>query len=325
MWYDGLYKLKGASPMTPYDARLSALHEKLLRKRQLCAERNELNAQLSQLQETERRLRSIRTAEQEDVDKLQRVSLSSLFYSIVSQKEEKLAKEQAEAYAAAVKHDAAIQQCRTVEQRLLSVETELQTLSTTEREYEETLAQKAEALKTADPARGAALCRMEDRLSALAAQAKELTEAERAGQEVLQKLYAVSSTLDSAEGWGTWDLFGGGLITDLAKYSKLDEAQSRINELQSDLNRYRAELADVMLQANIQVDIGDFLRFADYFFDDVFSSWAVLDCIRNTAQQAASARQKVLQIQDRLSAARAQLEQETAALDQQHRTLVLEG
>ena len=52
---------------------------------------------------------------------------------------------------------------------------------------------------------------------------------------------------------------------------------------------------------------------------------AVLDCIRNTAQQAASARQKVLQIQDRLSAARAQLEQETAALDQQHRTLVLEG
>ena len=150
--------------MTPYDARLSALHEKLLRKRQLCAERNELNAQLSQLQKTERLLRSIRTAEQEDVDKLQRVSLSSLFYSIVSQKEEKLAKEQAEAYAAAVKHDAAIQQCRTVEQRLLSVETELQTLSTTEREYEETLAQKAEALKTADPARGAALCRMEDRL-----------------------------------------------------------------------------------------------------------------------------------------------------------------
>ncbi len=70
--------------------------------------------------------------------------------------------------------------------------------------------------------------------------------------------------------------------------------------MQSDLNRYRAELADVMLQADIQVDIGDFLRFADYFFDDVFSSWAVLDCIRNTAQQAASARQKVLQIQDRL-------------------------
>ncbi len=206
--------------MTPYDARLSALHEKLLRKRQLCAERNELNAQLSQLQKTERLLRSIRTAEQEDVDKLQRVSLSSLFYSIVSQKEEKLAKEQAEAYAAAVKHDAAIQQCRTVEQRLLSVETELQTLSTTEREYEETLAQKAEALKTADPAR-ARHCAEWRIGSALAAQAKELTEAERAGQEVLQKLYAVSSTLDSAEGWGTWDLFGGGLITDLAKYSKL--------------------------------------------------------------------------------------------------------
>lgn len=311
--------------MTPYDTRLSALHEKLLRKRRLCAEREELNAQLSQLQETERHLRSIRTAEQEDVDKLQRVSLSSLFYAIVSQKEEKLAKEQAEAYAAAVKHDAAVQQCRAVEQHLLSVDSELQSLSMVEREYEETLAQKAEALKTADPARGAVLCQMEDQLSALAAQAKELAQAECAGQEMLQKLHAVSSALDSAEGWGTWDLFGGGLITDLAKYSKLDEAQSRINELQSHLNRYRAELADVMLQADIQVDIGDFLRFADFFFDDVFSSWAVLDRIRDASQQAASTRQKVLQIQDHLSAARAQLEQETAVLDRQHRALVLEG
>ena len=80
-----------------------------------------------------------------------------------------------------------------------------------------------------------------------------------------------------------------------------------------------------MLQADIQVDIGDFLRFADSFFDDAFSSWAVLDRIRDASQQAASTRQKVLQIQDRLSAARAQLEQETAALDRQHRALVLEG
>ena len=43
------------------------------------------------------------------------------------------------------------------------------------------------------------------------------------------------SDLDSAQGWGTWDVIGGGLLTDLMKYSRLDDAQASMERLQSAL------------------------------------------------------------------------------------------
>ena len=138
-------------------------------------------------------------------------------------------------------------------------------------------------------------------------------------------LQKAEELLQKASSWGIWDMLGGGFFSTMFKHNRMDEAQAAMNEARGHLRRLKKELLDVNLTGDLKMDVGSFLTFADYFFDDVFSSWAVLDCIRNTAQQAASARQKVLQIQDRLSAARAQLEQETAALDQQHRTLVLEG
>ena len=46
-------------------------------------------------------------------------------------------------------------------------------------------------------------------------------------------------------GWATFDLFGGGLISDLAKHGHLDSAQHNVALLQSQLRRFRTELADV--------------------------------------------------------------------------------
>ena len=71
----------------------------------------------------------------------------------------------------------------------------------------------------------------------------------------------------------------------MAKYSHLDEAQRQINTLQRSLSRFRTELADVDIRMDIQIEVDSFLRFADYFFDNTFTDWAVLDRIRNTQSQ----------------------------------------
>ena len=80
-------------------------------------------------------------------------------------------------------------------------------------------------------------------------------------------------------------MFGGGLISDMAKYSHLDDAQRQINGLQRSLSRFRTELADVDIRTGIQIEVDSFLRFADYFFDNIFTDWAVLDRIRSTQSQ----------------------------------------
>lgn len=300
--------------MTDYNSQLNALHEKLAHKAKLKAMLQSLYTQLEDLRQEERRLAGIRSAEQEDVDKLERISLSSIIASIAGNKEEKLSRERAEAYAAALKHDAAVQQAEEVEQKIFSLNTELQSLSGTEQEYETVLAAKRDALKASDPACGAEICRIEDRLAAIAAEKKEIDEAQSAGKNVLWNLSAIEKNLSSAEGWGTWDMLGGGLISDFAKYSYLDDAQNQINELQSGLRQYQTELADVMMQADIQVQTDGFLRFADYFFDDIFSSWAVLNRIQNTQSEISRTRSRVDGIQEQLESARNALQQEESHL-----------
>ena len=88
-----------------------------------------------------------------------------------------------------------------------------------------------------------------------------------------------------AENWGTWDLLGGGFVADIVKHDKLDSAQEQVERLQVQLRRFGTELADVAEFAGMQVRIEGFLRFADYFFDDLFSAWAVLDRVGRSKEQ----------------------------------------
>lgn len=71
------------------------------------------------------------------------------------------------------------------------------------------------------------------------------------------------------------------MLSDMVKHSHLDEAQQRVKYLQVQLRRFKTELTDVTIHADIQVSIDGFLRFADYFFDGLFADWAVLDKINN--------------------------------------------
>ena len=123
----------------------------------------------------------------------------------------------------------------------------------------------------------------ESRIAALKVQKRELLEAINAGKTALHTVNEVLETLDNAEGWSTWDVMGGGLGVDLAKYAELDDAQEQIEQLQVELRRFKTELADVEITADLQVTVDSFLKFADFFFDGLFADWAVLDHI-NQAQ-----------------------------------------
>ena len=63
--------------------------------------------------------------------------------------------------------------------------------------------------------------------------------------------------------------------------------------LQSQLRRFKTELADVTINADIQVSIDGFLRVAEYFFDGIFADWAVLDQIRQSQQQVQLIRNQI--------------------------------
>ena len=201
-------------------------------------------------------------------------------------------------------------------------EAELSGLRDCERQYDAVLQEKAAAVKSAGGPAAEEILTLEERLAFLESQKRELREAVSAGNSALSTANHVLSSLDSAEGWGTWDPFGGGLISDLAKHSHLDEAQGNIEHLQSQLRRFKTELADVRISADMQVNVDGFLRFADYFFDGLFADWAVLDKISQSQAQVHSTRRQIESVLSRLGGMQRSVEQEQTQLQNKLDTLV---
>ena len=305
-----------------YDEQLQKLQERIARKRQLEAQMSELRTQHSTLSARVQELEAIRMQEQADVDKLEGRSLAAFFYHVIGKMDEQLNKEQEEAYAARVKYDAAARELSAVEEELARYEAELADLRDCERQYDTVLKEKADAVKAAGGTAAEEILKAEERLAFLDSQSRELQEAVSVGSSALSTTDQVLSSLDSAEGWGTWDLLGGGLISDLAKHSHLDEAQDNIECLQSQLRRFKTELADVRISADMQVNVDGFLRFADYFFDGLFADWAVLDKISQSQERVRSTRCQIESVLSRLDGMQRSVEREQAQLQNKLDSLV---
>lgn len=308
--------------MTYYDEKLQQLQEQMARSKQLEAMIKELRNQRDSLTAQVRELESIKLEEQADVDRLEGRSLAAFFYNVIGKMDEQLDKERQEAYAARVKYDAAARELEGVEADLRRYESELSALRGCEHRYDEVLKEKADAIKAAGGSNGEEILKLEERNAFLESQKKELQEAISAGNAALSTTQQVLSSLDSAEGWGTWDLFGGGLVADLAKHSHLDEAQGSIELLQSQLRRFKTELADVTIQADMQVNVDGFLRFADYFFDGLFADWAVLDKINQSQSQVQNTKSQIASVLSRLDSMMRTLEQEQVQIKSKLDTLV---
>lgn len=272
--------------MNYYQEQLDQLRERIARKRKLSTEISALEDQRASLATRVQQLKEETYQEQLDVDKLENFTAAKLFAQIMGNLDERLEKERSELYAAALRYDSARQELHAVEADLAARREELSLLGNCEAEYDRLLEARARELRQ-DPQSPAArrLLALEERQAQLTSREKELQEAIQAGYDALSDISSIESALSSAEGWGTWDVFGGGLISDMAKYSHLDDAQRQINGLQRSLSRFRTELADVDIRTGIQIEVDSFLRFADYFFDNIFTDWAVLDRIRHTQSQ----------------------------------------
>ena len=122
----------------------------------------------------------------------------------------------------------------------------------------------------------------------------EIGEAEEAGEAALTKLGQAAESLHSANGYSAWDtFFGGGLIATHLKHDALDQSENYLHNAQIALQRFHNELLDVqdMSTKSIAIETDGFVKFADYFFDDIFSAWSVHSKI-------STAREQVSRVQD---------------------------
>lgn len=298
--------------MRDYQKELEALREEIARRREDTAVLGRLQQQESTCARTaEQRLREW-DKEHRDVERMERVSLSSVWASLRGTKEEDLRREKAEEQAALLKLQEAERLLEEVQAEIEERHRRLQETDGCEQRYDALLREKEQVYRHRDPALAARLAGLEREKLDITARRRELLEAQDAGRQALGSIRSALGSLDSAAGWSTWDVLGGGLISDVMKYSHMDEAQRLMESAQSALRRYQAELADVAMTASFDLQPGGLTRTMDIFFDNIFSDWAVRDRIGQSSNHLAYVENQVGRIQAQLDL---ELDETKAALD----------
>lgn len=128
----------------------------------------------------------------------------------------------------------------------------------------------------------------------------EIQEALAASDDALFYLQKAKDSMKSAQNWGLWDMFGGGLLSTFVKHNKMDTAQNDVENAKYALDKLSRELDDLDEVMNIELKLDGFASFADYFFDDLFSDWYVQSKIGNGLHKIEDAIRKVKGVQERL-------------------------
>ena len=262
---------------------LIELKEKTEEKKRLELQLKKVRQEENQLKEKLTRLTEQLKKEFADVKRLEGNSLSSLFYSFLGNKVEKIDKERQEYLAAKLKYESCKNELEQIKNEIEKIEKQLADLGNPDLDFQNQLTKKSLQLKQSGDD---TLSKYEELLEIYYSQKKEINESIDAGEKALSGLRNAIRILRKAVNWGTFDMLGGGLIATAVKHSNIDQAKAQIHYVQSCLNRFRRELADINSHAlpdmNLQLD--SFTTFADYFFDNLIFDWVVQSKIHRSLE-----------------------------------------
>lgn len=309
-----------------FDGSLSELQQKVALKMQLEVKLSDLQTQRCVFERDVAELRADHRKEQADVERFEGRSLAKYFYQHFGKLDEKLDEERREAAAAKVKLDAAERELAAVDHQIQQVQAQLQDLYGCKEAYSAALEEKRNAVRSSGTPGASRILRLEEKIACLESQKREIREAIAAGNCALETADSVLSELEDADGWNTWDMIGGGgIITHMAKHGHLDEAQEMVEQLQSELRLFKTELADINIHADMQVRIDGFLRFADYFFDNLFTDWAVGDKISQSHASVQKVKNDILATLSKLEQMEEKTDTEINALEVKIEALLVNG
>lgn len=244
-------------------------------------------SELSSLQQQRNTLHDQWQQEQYDVDRLNRLSWVSVFYTLLNRKEQQLSQEEAEAQQARLQYDAITDTLTTLQQQHDSQQTRLTSFSHVDTDYEQLTSTKRLVLNTGQRVGYEPYQNQLAVLTNSTLLMQELEEAHQAGLKALDEVTHLTKLLSQARTLGTWDLLGGSVLSSAMKYNKLDAVRDQSYRVTRQLQQFRAEYADLnrTFMADWQFDNGA-TRFVDIFFDNIFTDASVQSRISHAHETA---------------------------------------
>ncbi len=116
-------------------------------------------------------------------------------------------------------------------------------------------------------------------------QLREVREAIDAGMRTRQYLQQALRELESAQGFGFADMLGLDLIGGIGKHMKLAGARQQMELARNQVAVFQKELQDVNYALELNLEVGGFLTFADFFLDGILADVLVQSKIGELKRQ----------------------------------------
>lgn len=281
-------------------SEFTAVRERLHQLKKYEQEKNYLQSKIKEYEKLVTSLEIKLDMEKEDVEKLTKLSFSNVFYTILGSKQGQLQKEKQEELEASLKLQDAHRSLAEYKQEHLELGFKVAELANAKEAYEALMIRKEKELKSS-PETALELEMMEIQISDLELQLKELNEALSAGKGVRALLQDATKSLEKAENWGNWDLWGGGgMFSTMVKHGHIDDANSFVHNANRQLDRFKKELSDLEQSIHLSIDLSGLLTMADFWFDGIIVDWMVQGKIEEALRRVLNVLQKIHPIINKL-------------------------
>ncbi len=224
------------------------------------------------------------SAESNDVEKLESFSFARIKAALSGNIEDDLAREKAERQAAEYAVAEARERLRGAQSEVESVAAQLRDLGDVTAQLRQAEQIREQFLLSVGGGAGERLTALAREMGVAQGRGQQVDEALQAAHHAAARLGEAHALLGNARSWASWDTFGGGgLITDMMKYDKIDKAAQLMRSADGALVHLSRELADVGVAGVGGIGITELSRGMDVWFDNIFSDWAVRDRIIDAA------------------------------------------
>lgn len=130
---------------------------------------------------------------------------------------------------------------------------------------------------------------------------QQIANARQTIRQLLPLIDQAESKFKSARNWSFLDIFGGGLLTDLIKHSKLNSASYDMNEIANLLQILQNQLNGLVIPTDYRMRTGGFSTFGDFIFDGAIFDIYMQSKIMSSLEQVRQLKTKLLQLDSMLS------------------------
>ncbi len=205
--------------------------------------------------------------------------------------------------AAKMEYDKASERVLDLNNERYELNTRISSLLDNKQVYEAELKEREDIVKNSITSKAYLIYkRLQEEREALGQQLVEIEEAKRAAYYVMSTAQSAIEHLQSAESWATYDIWArGGVISHMAKYNHIDNAQADFNRLSYQIMDLKKELADIkVLETTYKVGIDSTTRMFDFWFDNIFTDLNVRDKIRADKEEVSKLKLEIEGIIDKL-------------------------